>query len=125
MYNQGMTLQLMWNERRSGAVRMLPHGIKFAPNAAQKMAGQFLSEYVTMMARPGIPTLLSTSTNNVWEIPILLKIPNLGVVGTAGKLQIDAQTGELDELTETEIAHIQELCHAMAYAATTLSPTLS
>lgn len=87
--------------------------INISPNAAQNNATVFLAECVTMMAEGGIPTLIAENVP-MWRIPIELNIPQIGVVGTAGHLKIDAQTGKIKPLSKTEIEKIQGLCHAMA-----------
>ncbi len=80
--------------------------ITVSPTVAQRKANGFLAGYVTMMVSSGEPTLI-LSERPVWRIPAILKLPDLGEVGTVGTVDVDAQTGEilftqpqLDDLAE-------------------------
>lgn len=111
-------MQTMYYEQRVWPTHQT--NVTVSPTIAQHEATVFLAEYVTMMAEGGVPTLVSERVPT-WLIPIELNIPQIEVVGTAGHLKIDAQTGEIERLSEEKIEKIQGLCHAMASYYT--SPT--
>lgn len=96
--------------------------VNISPEIAQRKANGFLGGYITLMAQAG-PPLLLLEDPPVWQIPAHLHLPQLGNVGNIGTIYVNAVTGAVIPLTETEIAQMQELAHALAthFTSTTTS----
>ena len=87
--------------------------ISVSPIVAQRKANGYLAQYVTMMVSADIPTLF-LSQPPVWRVPAILSLPDLGEVSTIGTVDIDAETGEIVSLPESQLSRMQEIAHALA-----------
>ena len=89
---------------------------------AQRKANAFLAGSVTMMVSAGEPSLVLGETVR-WQVPAVLLLPEQGEVGNVGIIYVDAQTGEVAGLSDTQIHQMQELAHAIAahYTSTAAS----
>ncbi|MCZ7668075.1 MAG: hypothetical protein M5U34_13220 [Chloroflexi bacterium] len=83
------------------------------PTVAQHTANGYLAQYVTMMVMAGTPTLF-LSQPPVWRVPAILSLPGLGDVSAIGTVDVDANTGEVIPLTESQLSRMQEIAHALA-----------
>ena len=87
--------------------------IAVSPTMAQRQANGYLAQYVTMMVMAGTPTLF-LSQQPVWRVPAVLSLPGLGEVSTIGTVDVDAETGKIIPLPETQLSRMQEIAHALA-----------
>jgi hypothetical protein len=87
--------------------------IATAPAVAQRKANGYLAQYVTMMVMAGTPTLF-LGQQPVWRVPAILSLPGLGEVSTIGTVDIDAETGEIIPLPNSQLSRMQEIAHALA-----------
>ena len=83
------------------------------PTVAQRKANGYLAQYVTMMVIAGTPTLF-LSQHPVWRVPAILALAGLGEVSTIGTVDVDAETGEIIPLPESQLVRMQEIAHALA-----------
>ena len=83
------------------------------PTLAQRKANGYLAQYVTMMARAGTPTLF-LGDKPIWRVPAILSLPSLGEVSVIGTIEVNAETGEIVPLSESQLNKMQEIAHALA-----------
>lgn len=93
------------------------HAIGISPQEASRKAGHYLARYITMMAMPGIPTLIQDTTPQ-WQFPIIFKIPRLGEIGMIGHISVNAHTGEIVQPAQKAVEKMQHLAHALALHTT-------
>jgi len=114
MFQIAYDYQQAWPENEPLKVEIqLAHEIKISPALAQRRANGFLAGYVSMMVCSGPPTLL-LGERPVWCVPAVLKLPEVGEVGSVGTVDIDAQTGDVLPLSTPQIHRMQEIAHAIA-----------
>ncbi len=87
--------------------------IAVSPIVATRRANVYLAMNVTMMTMPGKPTLV-LSKQPVWRFAVHFNYPRLGEIGTLGKIEVDAQTGQVIPLTEEQISKMQERANIIA-----------
>ena len=61
---------------------------------AQRKVDTWLLLEVSMMMGAETPTLL-LGERSIWRVPVRFTAPHVGRVGTAGEVEIDAQSGEI------------------------------
>lgn len=87
--------------------------IAVSPIVAKRRANVYLAMHVTMMTLPGTPSLVLCN-RPVWRFPVYFNYPRLGEIGTLGSIEVDAQTGEVIQLTPEQIVTMQERANAIA-----------
>lgn len=87
--------------------------IAVSPILATRRVNAYLAGYVTMMTLPSKPTLV-LGNKPVWRFDVHFNYPHLGEIGTIGKIEVDAQTGQVISLTEEQITAMQERANAIA-----------
>ncbi|MCA9998307.1 MAG: hypothetical protein KDE56_21240 [Anaerolineales bacterium] len=87
--------------------------ISVSPVMAQRRVNGYLAQYVTMMVSASTPTLF-LSQPPVWRVPAILSLPGLGEVSTIGTVDVNAETGEIIPLSESQLSRMQEIAHALA-----------
>jgi hypothetical protein len=94
--------------------------IAIPQETARRKANAFLAGNVAMMIAAGEPRLVLGETIR-WQIPAVLRLPQKGEIGNVGIIYVDAQTGDVAGLSDTDIHRMQELAHAIAahYASST------
>ena len=66
----------------------------FSAKAAQKTVGRFVADEISYLLRVGEPKLV-LSQRLYWRVPIELALPDRGVVGAVGALDVDVETGQI------------------------------
>lgn len=87
--------------------------VAVSPIIATRRANAYLAMNVTMMTLPGTPALV-LGKKPVWRFDVHFNYPHLGKIGVLGKIEVDAQTGQVIELTEQEISMMQERANVIA-----------
>ena len=72
--------------------------------SAQKIVGRFVADEISYLLRAGEPDLV-LSKRLYWRVPLQLAFPDRGMVGTAGTLDVDVETGHI-VATQKDIAEI-------------------
>ena len=72
-----------------------------APEIARRRANAWLLEYVGNLLRAETPELI-LGERLIWRLDIVLTHPDVGTVGTVGRIEVDATTGEM--ITDVEKA---------------------
>jgi hypothetical protein len=83
----------------------------FSAKSAQKIARRFVADEISYLLRAGDPNLV-VGRRLFWRVPIELALPDRGVIGTAGTLDVDVETGQIFATPEAiaEIArHAEQL----------------
>jgi hypothetical protein len=53
----------------------------------------------------------------LWQFSVQVRLPGLGVIGSMGAIDVDAQTGEVIPLTQPQIKRIRERADAIRHCA--------
>lgn len=85
----------------------------FSARSAQKIVRRFVADEISYLLRAGEPTLV-LSKRLYWRVPVQLAFPDRGMIGTAGTLDVDVETGQI-LATPDDIAEITR--HAERLAA--------
>ncbi len=78
--------------------------LNYSAKAARRIVGRFVADEIGYLLRSNEPTLV-VSDRLYWRVPIVLALPDRGIVGTAGALDVDVETGQLF-VTSEQIAEI-------------------
>jgi len=87
--------------------------VHYSAAAARRIVGRFVAEEIGYLLRASEPTLV-VSDRIRWRVPVTLAYPGHGLVGTAGTLDVDVETGQLD-VTPAQLSAITQ--HATDLAA--------
>ena len=68
--------------------------LNFTALAAQRKVGRFVADEVGYLLRSAPPSLI-VSERLCWRVPVTLALPEHGVVGEVGSLDVDVETGQL------------------------------
>lgn len=66
----------------------------FSAKSAQKIVRRFVADEISYLLRAGEPKLV-LGQRLYWRVPIELALPDRGVVGVAGTLDVDVETGQI------------------------------
>ncbi len=77
--------------------------IQVSAKEAQRQVDSWLLNEVSSMMGAEPPTLV-IGARTVWRVPCYYSAPGAGRVGTVGELDVDVQTGEMDNPTEAKVA---------------------
>ena len=91
-------------ERQEVILQIIPAQVKVGAASAQRKVCRYLLDHLSYMMGTEQPELIDTGVL-VWRVPVNLTSPEQGVLGQAGSIDVDAETGEL-LLTEDDIAEI-------------------
>lgn len=80
---------------------------------AQRQANHYLSQQIGFFFT-AIAGELLPSPRPVWRFPIQLRLPRTGDLGVLAMLEVDAQTGEVNPLTNEQIQQIQGQANALS-----------
>lgn len=89
------------------------HNVPVSFATARRRANNFLAGFVTLTAVAGEPALV-VGDKLVWRVPAGLHLPKLGLVGTIGFVDVDAETGIVLQPSPEQINQMQNLAHAIA-----------
>jgi hypothetical protein len=95
--------------------------VNYSAAAARRIVGRFVADEIGYLLRASEPTLV-VSDRIRWRVPVTLAYPGHGVVGTAGTLDVDVETGQLN-VTPAQIGAITQ--HATDLAAHYTTPASS
>lgn len=76
----------------------------FSAKSAQKIVRRFVADEISYLLRAGEPNLV-LGQRLYWRVPIELALPGRGMVGAAGSLDVDVETGQI-VLTPGDITEI-------------------
>ncbi len=96
--------QLRLAENQRVSLHILPPRVRIPAAVARRKVNVFVCEHLSCSMGGGAPELV-TGERVVWRVPVLLTFPHYGTVGTAGVIDVDAETGDL----LTTAASIEEL----------------
>ncbi len=114
MFQVAYDYQQGWSDDQPLKVELpFTHEITVSPTLAKHKANGFLAGYVTMMVSSGQPTLI-LNEHPIWRVPAILKLPELGEVGSVGVVDVDAQSGEIILMPDEQISRMKEIAHAIA-----------
>jgi hypothetical protein len=68
--------------------------------AAWLKANEFCLFHYPTLYRGGPPRLVQTTNGPLWQVPIVLASPTLGILGNVGELKIDVKTGAVLSSTQ-------------------------
>jgi hypothetical protein len=66
----------------------------FSAKSAQKIVRRFVANEISYLLRAGEPNLV-LGQRLYWRVPIELALPGRGVIGAAGTLDVDVETGQI------------------------------
>jgi len=75
-------------------VQTAPLDVRVTAAAARRKVNRFVLDTISYLMGGGQPTLVETD-RLVWRVPVVLTYPDQGVVGQAGLVDVDAESGEL------------------------------
>jgi len=87
-------------------LHILPPRVHVPAIVARRKVNVFVCDNISCSMGGGTPELV-LGERIVWRIPVLLTFPGHGTVGTAGTIDVDAETGDL--LTTPSL--IEEVIH--------------
>jgi hypothetical protein len=87
--------------------------VNYSAAAARSIVGRFVANEIGYLLRASEPTLVVFDRIR-WRVPVTLAYPGHGVVGTAGTLDVDVETGQLN-VTPAQLSAITQ--HATDLAA--------
>ena len=93
-------------------LQIAPLGVRVTAAAARRKVNRFVLDTISYLTGGGQPTLVETD-RLVWRVPVVLTYPDQGVVGQAGFIDIDAESGELVLAPDT-IEGIKRKARALA-----------
>ncbi len=95
--------------------------VNYSAAAARRIVGRFVADEIGYLLRAGDPTLV-VSDRIRWRVPVTLAYPGHGLVGAAGTLDVDVETGQISATPE-QLSDIAQ--HATDLAAHTTTPARS
>jgi predicted DNA-binding antitoxin AbrB/MazE fold protein len=81
-------------EKQVVRLQIIPAQVKIGAAFARQKVNRFLLDEVSYMLGADQPALIEND-HFVWRAPILFTSPERGVIGLAGTIDVDAETGEL------------------------------
>ena len=91
--------------------------LNYSAKAAQRIAGRFVADEIGYLLRSSEANLVVTE-RIYWRVPITLALPDRGLVGTVGSLDVDVETGQL-LVTPEQITEITRYAEYLATHHTT------
>jgi len=93
-------------------LQIVPPRVHVTAAAARRKVNRFVLDTISYLMGGGQPTLVETD-RLAWRVPVVLAYPDQGVVGQAGFIDVDAESGDL-RLTPDTIEDIKRNAHALA-----------
>lgn len=84
--------------------------ITITASEARRWAGRWLAEEVSYLIGTDRPTLV-VGERVVWRVPAWIGFPHVGRVGIIGAVDIDVETGEMNNLPACKVALKQNLAN--------------
>jgi predicted DNA-binding antitoxin AbrB/MazE fold protein len=104
-------------EDQQVSLHILPPRVRVPAVVARRKVNVFVCDNISCSMGGGTPELVS-GKRIVWRVPVLLTFPGHGTVGTAGTIDVDAETGDL--LITPSL--IEEISHNAETLAARLAP---
>lgn len=102
-YERGILVPLRdpgLKERQTVRLQAVPLQVCVTGETARRKVTRFLLDEVSYLMGGKQPALVQTE-RLAWRVPIVLTYPDHGVVGPAGFIDVDAESGELVLTSET------------------------
>jgi hypothetical protein len=87
--------------------------IPVSPIQARRRANGYLAKEVALFVVAGDPMLVLGEQPH-WQIPAVLRLRGYGNLAEVGVVEVDALTGQIKALSDTEITTIREHAHEIA-----------
>ncbi len=121
-----MTIVLdQWMLPEKGIVELNVHKsfeIKVTAEEARRSVNRWLMDEVSYMIGAEPPTLV-VGERVVWRVPAWIGFPHTGWAGTVGSVDVDVQTGEMDNTTARKV-EIERCAEAIAARMPAYQPSL-
>jgi len=99
-------------EHQTVRLQIVPPHVRVTAVAARRKVNRFVLDKISYLMGGEQPTLVETD-QLVWRVPVVLTYPDQGVVGQAGFIDVDAESGELVLAPDT-IEEIKRNARALA-----------
>lgn len=99
-------------EHQTVRLQIVPPRVHVTAATARRKVNRFVLDEISYLMGGEQPTLVETD-RFVWRVPVVLTYPDQGVVGQAGSIDVDAESGEL-LLTPEIIEEIQRNARVLA-----------
>lgn len=99
-------------EHQTVRLQIVPPHVRVSAAAARRKVNRFVLDKISYLMGGEQPTLVETD-QLVWRVPVVLTYPDQGVVGQAGFIDVDAESGELVLAPDT-IEEIKRNARALA-----------
>jgi len=99
-------------EHQTVRLQIVPPHVRVSAAAARRKVNRFVLDKISYLMGGEQPTLVETD-QLVWRVPVVLTYPDQGVVGQAGFIDVDAESGELVLAPDT-IKEIKRNARALA-----------
>jgi predicted DNA-binding antitoxin AbrB/MazE fold protein len=89
-------------ERQTVRLQIVPRKVRVTAETARRQVNRFVLDEISYLMGGEQPRLVETD-RLVWRVPVVLTYPDQGVIGQAGCIDVDAESGELlltSEITE-------------------------
>lgn len=87
--------------------------ISVPPDLARRSVNSYLVTYVSMTLYAADPILILHDQKPFWRVAMNMRLPDFGYISTLGHIKVDAQTREVEALTEEQIRQIQDQANAI------------
>jgi predicted DNA-binding antitoxin AbrB/MazE fold protein len=99
-------------ESQTVRLQIVPRKVRVTAETARRQVNRFVLDEISYLMGGEQPSLVETD-RLVWRVPVVLTYPDQGVVGQAGSIDVDAETGEL-LLTSEIIEEIKQNARTLA-----------
>lgn len=99
----------------SGEIRLtiqISARLNFSAEASQKLVRRFVADEISYLLRAERPMLV-VGKRLVWRVPVVMALPERGVLGQAGAIDVDVEDGRL-LVTPDAIAAITQRAKELA-----------
>lgn len=107
-------------EQETVSLHILPPRVLLSAADARRKVSRFVLDEISYLMGGEQPTLVEAN-RPYWRVPVVLTYPTQGTVGTAGFIDVDAETGDLIT-TPALIKELTRNAHTLA-AHSTSHPT--
>ena len=103
-------------EQETVNLHVLPPRVLLSAADARRKVSRFVLDEISYLMGGEQPTLVKLD-RLYWRVPVVLTSPTQGTVGTAGFIDVDAETGDL-KTTPTLVEELTRNAHALAARST-------
>jgi hypothetical protein len=87
--------------------------IPISPDVARRRANGYLAREVALFLVAGEPMLI-LNDQSCWQIPVVLQLRDYGNVAEVGTITVDAQSGQVRQLSAEDVRLMRERAHDIA-----------